>query len=82
MSTSDIVSTISVAITPLLVDAEALARMLGISKRSVYNMHADGTLGPLPVSLGSRKLWRTEEVSRWVAAGCPRRELWIEKAEK
>ncbi len=70
-----------IALTPCLVDAESLAAMLGVSRATVYKMHKDGTLGPTTVKLGGRRLWRTEEVRRWVAAGCPSRNQWLDAPE-
>ncbi len=67
-----------IALTPLLADADGVGQMLGVSRAMVFNMHSDGRLGPLPVKLGTRTLWRTDELSRWVAARCPRRERWLE----
>jgi predicted DNA-binding transcriptional regulator AlpA len=63
------------------VDAETVGRMLGVSRSMIFGMHADGKLGPTPMKLGTRTLWRTADLARWVAAGCPPRERWIE-AEK
>jgi predicted DNA-binding transcriptional regulator AlpA len=67
---------IQAAVTPLLIGADGVAAMLGVSRRTVYSMQSTGELGPMALTVGGRKLWRTEELSRWVAAGCPRRELW------
>lgn len=69
-------TTIQVAIAPLLVGAETVGRMLGVSRRTVLNWHQDGTLGPLPIKLGRRILWRADELARWVATGCPDRKTW------
>ncbi len=76
---------LQVVVTPLLVDAETLGRMLGVSRKTIYNWLQDGRLGPLPVkTLGRRTLWKTSEVSAWVSAGCPERTTWLElqKSEK
>jgi predicted DNA-binding transcriptional regulator AlpA len=78
---SESVAAIQVLIQPLLVDAETLARMLGVSRATVFNMNADGRLGPMPIRIGTRTLWRTEELARWVAGKCPPRERWIELEE-
>ena len=68
---------VQVAVTPLLVSADGVAAMLGVSRRTVYSMHSTGELGPMPLTVGGRKLWRVAELNAWVAAGCPRREVWI-----
>jgi predicted DNA-binding transcriptional regulator AlpA len=72
---------ILIAVTPVLVNAKALARMLGLSTSNVHKMNRTGELGPIPVKLGGRRLWRTEEISRWVMAGCPGRMKWMDSAE-
>jgi predicted DNA-binding transcriptional regulator AlpA len=63
-------------VEPLLVDAKAAAKLLGISPRHLLGMHSSGRL-PLPVRLGRRRLWRVAELTAWVAADCPVREKWI-----
>lgn len=65
------------AALPPLVDVKAVAWMLSISVRQVWNMHQTGALGPLPVKLGTRTLWRKDEIEAWISAGCPRRDRWI-----
>jgi predicted DNA-binding transcriptional regulator AlpA len=62
----------------LLLCAKKLGRVLGVSERHVWGMHASGQLGPLPVSLGRRKLWRRIEIEQWVAGGCEPRSRWLE----
>jgi len=72
---------IIIAVTPLLVNATTLGQMLGLSKSSIHKMDNNGELGPVPVKLGGRRLWRTEEISRWVMAGCLGRSKWMDSAE-
>ena len=62
----------------LLVSAANGAVLLGISRSSFYAMHSSGRLGPLPVHLGSRTLWRRQELAEWVFSGCPGRQKWNE----
>ena len=64
---------------PLLVDAKEAGRLLGISPRHLAGMHSSGRLGPLPIALGRRRLWRTAELADWVDAGCPPRWEWCER---
>jgi predicted DNA-binding transcriptional regulator AlpA len=70
------VKAIQVQVQPLLVDADGVAVMLGVSRRTVYSMQSTGELGPMALAVGGRKLWRTAELTAWVADGCPHRELW------
>jgi hypothetical protein len=65
------------AVEPLLVGAKQAARLLGVSARHLAGLHSSGRLGPLPVSLGRRQLWRVAELAVWVQAGCPPRQEWI-----
>ena len=65
------------SLAPLLLDADQAALLLNIGRSLFYSMHSAGTLGPLPVRLGRRTLWRREELKRWVAAGCPTRDQWV-----
>lgn len=60
----------------LLLSVENTAKLLGISRRLFYGLHSTGKLGPLPVKLGKRSLWRRAEIEAWVAAGCPTRDQW------
>lgn len=62
--------------SPLLVDAPAAARLLGIGKSLFWSMHSSGRLGPLPIRLGRRTLWRKDELTAWIKAGCPARDQW------
>jgi excisionase family DNA binding protein len=56
---------------PLLIDADELALLLGISKRSIWRRLSSGELVE-PVRLGGSVRWRKQEVAAWVDAGCPR----------
>lgn len=61
---------------PLLIDVEELAALLGRSTASLARDDAAGRL-PTPVRIGGSKKWRFEELTAWVAAGCPPRSKWI-----
>ncbi len=61
--------------TPLAVDARALAVMLGVSRRHVRRMDAEGRL-PRAVNLGRRKLWAVDVIRAWLLADCPDRATW------
>jgi excisionase family DNA binding protein len=65
-------------VQPLLVDFPTAARLLGVGKSLLYAMHADGRLGPVPItSFGRRSLLRTAELKAWVAGGCEPRRRWL-----
>ena len=58
-----------------LLDARGAAAMCGISRSLWLALHNSGGI-PLPVRLGRRVLWRREELSAWIKAGCPSRQVW------
>lgn len=57
----------------LLITADELATLLGLSARTVWRMHSAGRL-PAPVKLGRAVRWRQKEIDAWIEAGCP--ESW------
>lgn len=59
----------------LLLSAQAVARLLDIARSTLYAWDQEGRI-PRPVKIGSRVYWRTEEMRRWIDAGCPLREKW------
>ena len=65
------------AFSQLLLDADQAASLLNVGRSLFYSMHSSGQLGPLPVRLGRRTLWRREELKRWVDAGCLPRDQWV-----
>lgn len=52
-----------------------LAAWLGLSERKIYTMDTTGAL-PIPLHVGSRKLWRRKELEAWIDAGLPPRSRW------
>jgi predicted DNA-binding transcriptional regulator AlpA len=66
---------------PLLLSAEAAARLIGIGRSLFWSMHSAGKV-PLPVGLGKRRLWRRAELEKWVDAGCPERVRWAAMSEE
>jgi hypothetical protein len=59
----------------LAADAGGVARMLGVSKRSVHTYDAAGLI-PRPFKLSGRTLWNVAELRRWLDAGSPDRATW------
>ena len=55
---------------PLLIGAVDLARLLGVSTRTLWRLRSAGEL-PEPVRFGGTVRWRLEEVRKWIAEGCP-----------
>lgn len=60
---------------PLTLDAAGAAALVGVSRSLWYSLLAQGRT-PVPLRLGRRTLWRKEELTAWVRAGCPRQESW------
>ena len=60
----------------LLVGFKGAADLLSISRTLLYEMHADGRLGPRVHKLGKRSLLNRQELSDWVHADMPPRRLW------
>lgn len=58
-------------IEPLLLDAQSVARLLGVSVRHVVRL-ADGGRMPRPRKVGRLLRWNRREIEQWVAAGCPK----------
>jgi predicted DNA-binding transcriptional regulator AlpA len=67
---------VDIQIAPLLLDAAAAAKMIGVSRAHLYGLHSSRRLGPMPVRLGKRTLWRRDELETWVARDCPSRQQW------
>ena len=61
--------------SPLLVAAPGAAHLCGVSERTWRKLDRCGRV-PSPIAWGRRRLWATEELRRWSAAGCPARERW------
>lgn len=60
---------------PLLLSASQAARLCGRSLRT-WRVWDAGARVPRPIQIARSRLWRADEIHRWVAAGCPRRDVW------
>ncbi len=56
---------------PLLVDARAAARLVGISLATWHRLKSARRIGPAPVRLGGRVLYRVGDLRLWTEWGCP-----------
>lgn len=62
--------------SPLLLDAHAAAKLCGVSRATWWGWLAAG-LCPTPLRIGPRVVrWRRDELTAWVAGGCPARDRW------
>ncbi len=59
----------------LALTAVETAKLLGVSTRHIWKLHAAGQL-PQPVRLGRSVRWRRKELLAWLEAGCPARDVW------
>jgi excisionase family DNA binding protein len=55
---------------PLLIPAAEFARLLQISKRTLWRQLSAGQI-PRPVRFGGTVRWRLEEIREWISMGCP-----------
>lgn len=62
-------------LSPLVVDARRLAKLLCAGIRTVRTWDAAGKL-PAPLRIGGRVVWRVREIRDWLDAGAPDRDTW------
>ena len=62
-------------LSPLVVDAKRLARLLCAGIRTVRTWDAAGKL-PKPIRIGGRVVWLVDEIRAWLDAGAPNRDEW------
>lgn len=62
-------------LSPLVVDARRLAKLLCAGIRTVRTWDAAGKL-PAPIRIGGRVVWLVSEIRAWLEAGAPDRETW------
>jgi excisionase family DNA binding protein len=56
----------------LLLDAGTVARLLSLSRATVWRLRDAGKL-PEPVRIGGCVRWRRSDLDAWISAGCPAR---------
>ena len=67
---------IRTAVPAVLTDADGVGRMLHESRASIYRRNDTGQL-PAPVESTLRGVrWRVAEISAWIDADCPSRNVW------
>ncbi|APW58644.1 helix-turn-helix transcriptional regulator [Paludisphaera borealis] len=55
---------------PLLICAVDVARMMGVSERTLWRLVSAGRV-PTPLRIGRNTRWRAGEVRDWIERGCP-----------
>jgi predicted DNA-binding transcriptional regulator AlpA len=64
---------------PMLLSADDLAKLLRVSKATIWRLRAAGKLLKPIESLGPQLLrWRYDETWRWIKAGMPNAATWTE----
>lgn len=53
-----------------LIDVCTVAKLLGVTRRTVYRL-ADAGKMPRPIKLGGAVRWDKRVVEQWIDAGCP-----------
>jgi predicted DNA-binding transcriptional regulator AlpA len=54
-----------------LIDAKVAAHRLGISIRTLRRL-SDAGNGPRPIRVGRCLRWRSDQLTAWINAGCPK----------
>ena len=81
LTISPAVVTAPQAVEPLLLRADAAARLLSVSRSKFYQMNSAG-LVPQPIYLSGCARWSIAELRDYVRAGCPGRERWLAMREQ
>ncbi|MBN2133791.1 MAG: hypothetical protein JW741_30090 [Sedimentisphaerales bacterium] len=64
----------------LLLDAKAMSAFLDIPVSKVHRLAwSDRLPAPIRLGFGHSPRWSVLELLEWVAAGCPRRDEWIDR---
>ena len=54
-----------------LLTVKDIAALLGCTTRTVWRLRDSGGM-PQPLKAGAMVRWRSEDIERWIQAGCPR----------
>lgn len=57
-------------LTAQMINAEQFARILGVSRRTLWRLLSAGKLVE-PIRFGGSTRWRSDDVRRWIDNGCP-----------
>ena len=68
-------TSVSIKCERYLISADDLARMLGVSRRSIWRLNSAGRI-PRQIKIGGSVRWDCDEINRWILAGCQDRRAW------
>lgn len=63
----------------ILIGRKEAAKLLCLGQRTFDRMNASGQLGPAPVRIGGKVLWRADELKAWAESAdgqLPNRAQW------
>lgn len=60
----------------LLISGGEVCRRINIGKSKLHQMIRSGHFPVRPIRMGRAVRYRADELSRWVAAGCPNADRW------
>ena len=58
-----------------LLTAQAVGKMLSLSKRQIFRLHSCGKI-PTPIRIGGSVRWAETTIAEWLAAGAPDRKTF------
>ena len=62
-----------------LLTAEAVGKMLSLSKRTIFRLDSSGRI-PAPVRISGSVRWVESHIQKWIYLGCPERTVFEAKA--
>ncbi|MBN2589208.1 MAG: helix-turn-helix domain-containing protein [Sedimentisphaerales bacterium] len=63
-------------LSPALLTIEQTCQLLNVSRAEFYRLKAKGKIGPQPVGLSRKYLYRKDEIENWIKAGLPNKDIW------
>jgi len=60
-----------------LINAQAFGQRLSVSRRQIFRLNTSGKI-PASIKVGGSVRWVSGEVSAWIEAGCPARDIWAQ----
>ena len=58
-----------------LLSAEAVGKMLSLSRRQIFRLNSSGKIPP-PIRIGGAVRWAESTIAEWLAAGAPDRKTF------